>query len=414
MGLVVAAHTTMAAYAGPILNPQYFEKSTESAGNMIFVNGGYSIQSYFLMAGWLLSYHFLLTFEKQKDARLSYVILAFFNRYIRLTPVLLIMVLLSGTWLPHFGRGPFWDRIVGMEYRNCRKNGWSNLLYINNFYDSAHMCMQQTWYIAADTQLFLLSLGIVMLMWKYQRRIKLILGTFLIIGILIPGIIHYVHDYDIVIRVYPEIMKNGFLDLQQWHDTYIPFYTNIGGYVIGMMFGYLFYKRRDTQYSVNKFHVVIWWFLTLGLPLGIIFVGVPAYKDDYQHSRILATIYQSLARSAHAFGIGVGIFGTCKGIGWLFRDALLWSPTQVLGRLSFCAYFGHGFVIRTRAGYLRTPLYVNFYTLLVQFIGDLAMSYIFALILCLFVELPVAALQRLLIPQMEEKRKQEDVKKKLK
>lgn len=64
--------------------------------------------------------------------------------------------------------------------------------------------MQQSWYLAADTQLFILSLVIVMLMWKYQHRINFILGISLVVAILIPGIINYAYDYDIVVRVYPE------------------------------------------------------------------------------------------------------------------------------------------------------------------------------------------------------------------
>lgn len=47
-------------------------------------------------------------------------------------------------------------------------------------------------------------------------------------------------------------MYNSVLDFQQWHITYTPVYTNISGYVIGMIFGYLFYKQKGQQFSINK------------------------------------------------------------------------------------------------------------------------------------------------------------------
>ncbi|KAF2887832.1 hypothetical protein ILUMI_18341, partial [Ignelater luminosus] len=39
--------------------------------------------------------------------------------------------------------------------------------------------------------------------------------------------------------------------------------------------------------------------------------------------------------------------------------------------------------------------------------GDAAMSYAAAVILCLFVEMPVSALQKFLVPQSAEKREQD-------
>ncbi|KAF2884302.1 hypothetical protein ILUMI_21864 [Ignelater luminosus] len=252
MFLVIMAHTCMVTTASPMHNPQYFERITDNPLNMFMVNGGFSIQTYFVMAAWLLSYHFFLTIEGKDDVRLWHILVAFFKRYIRLTPSLLVTIAISSTWLYHLGRGPSWERIVGDEVRRCRINWWSNLLYINNYYDSEHMCLQQTWYLATDTQLFALSLVILMLMWKYQHRIKLILGTSLVIGILIPGIINYVNDYDIILRAYPEDLYETQLKNWHWHSTYTPVYTNIGGYVIGLIFGYIFYKYRSQQLLTKK------------------------------------------------------------------------------------------------------------------------------------------------------------------
>ncbi|KAF2884300.1 hypothetical protein ILUMI_21862 [Ignelater luminosus] len=415
MCLVITAHTSMANMGIPTLNLQYFEKLTEDPLNMLLVNGGYTTQSFFLMSGWLLSYHFFSKFEKQKDVKWSNIILLFIHRYVRLTPVFLVMTALGGTWIAHVGRGPFWDKVVGTEYHNCRKNGWSNLLYIHSYNDFYHGCLQQSWFLAADMQVLLLSSVVLTLVCKYQHRIKLILGAYLVIGTLIPGIINYVYDYDIIMRINPESMYNGMIDHKEWQETYIPPYVNISGYALGLIFGYLFYKRKGEKILTNKFYVAIWWIMSWGIPLAVIFVAIPVYKDSYQHSRMLAAIYTGLARPAHALGIALILFGAYQGVGWFQRDVLFWSPVTILGRLSFCAYLGHSFVTRIRAGFVRTPMYINFYVVLCQTLGDIALSFIFALIVCLFVEMPAAALQKFLFSPPEEKKKQaSDTKKKLK
>lgn len=64
--------------------------------------------------------------------------------------------------------------------------------------------MQQTWYLASDMQLFVLSLLIVVAMWKYQQHVKTILAVCLILSILLLGGINYIYDFDIVTRSYPE------------------------------------------------------------------------------------------------------------------------------------------------------------------------------------------------------------------
>ncbi|KAJ8927009.1 hypothetical protein NQ314_020572 [Rhamnusium bicolor] len=43
------------------------------------------------------------------------------------------------TWLRHLGTGPNWNHVVGQEYLQCRKNWWTNLLYINNYIDPENM-----------------------------------------------------------------------------------------------------------------------------------------------------------------------------------------------------------------------------------------------------------------------------------
>lgn len=106
---------------------------------MFVANGGYVVQTFFAISGWLTAFHFFEMFEGKKDVPITYLIYGFINRYIRLTPALLLVISFNSTWFVHLARGPIWDRIVGDEYRRCRQNGWTNLLYVNNYVNKEEM-----------------------------------------------------------------------------------------------------------------------------------------------------------------------------------------------------------------------------------------------------------------------------------
>lgn len=57
----------------------------------------------------------------------------------------------------HASNGPNWDEVVGMEYRNCRKNWLYNLLYINNLVDYKNMVRLNEKMAMIDVQLFLFA-----------------------------------------------------------------------------------------------------------------------------------------------------------------------------------------------------------------------------------------------------------------
>lgn len=106
---------------------------------MFVANGGYAVQTFFLISGWLLTYHLYEAFDNKQSLTFSRLFLVFINRYLRLTPALIVVIAFHCTWLVHMGRGPFWDHMVGVEYRRCRQNWWTNLLYINNYVNKEEM-----------------------------------------------------------------------------------------------------------------------------------------------------------------------------------------------------------------------------------------------------------------------------------
>ncbi|KAB0804317.1 hypothetical protein PPYR_01287 [Photinus pyralis] len=400
---VILSHTFILSLAVPSVNPTFLETASEKPVYMLVMNGTVVIQTYFVMAGWLLSYNFFKIFEKEKRLKISYIILAFVQRYIRLTPCLALVIAFNATWLYHLGSGPFWDKIVGDEYRNCRNNWWVNLLYINNYYDFQNTCMLHTWYLGADTQLFILALLVMALIWKCKKYLKVIFGTCLIVSFIVPGVVNYIYDYDIIVRYYPEPLYRIVLHVNEFRLMYITAHTNIGGYVIGMIFGYIYYAYKDINVFNKRFYQLLWWLFIWGVPLTVIFIAHSFYQETYVPSRIGAAIYTTVGRNFFALAIALATFGVTQKIGWFLRSCIVWSPFQIMGRITYCVYLVHLSLIRIRIGQGRTPVYSSVYTLLTSTLTDIFMSFIFGLFLCLFVELPTSALQKLMLPEMKNK-----------
>lgn len=51
----------------------------------------------------------------------------------------MVVLAMHSTWLIHLSNGPYWNKIIGTEYTNCRRNWWANILYINNYIDNENM-----------------------------------------------------------------------------------------------------------------------------------------------------------------------------------------------------------------------------------------------------------------------------------
>ncbi|CAH0550012.1 unnamed protein product [Brassicogethes aeneus] len=402
MIFVVLAHTMLSVFAGGIFNTKFSENLTKNTFNMIIINGTYIIQSFFLISGWLLSYNFFLMFEKRKF-RLMYLPMVFVNRYIRLTPVFVVVLAFHCTWLVHLPRGPQWHKAVEWEHHYCRKNWWTNMLYVNNYVDKEHMCMEHTWYLAADTQLFAVSLIILGVVFKIPKYTKLILGFFFAMGVFLPGLVSWVTNSDILTRLYPENLYLLLLETENFHTLYTSAYSNVGGYALGLLSGYVYYKTKDIKINITTFHVLFWWLLTFGSGLFVILIAGIMYNDDFTYTRLEAALYWAFGKNVFVFAVALAIFGATRNLGGIIKKILELRMVQILSRLTYSVYIVHVTLLKYKKAVVRSPSYLSYYTVVYDCFSDLCLSYITGLLLCLLFEMPISALQKIFIPQLSSK-----------
>ena len=84
----------------------------------------------------------------------------------RLTPAYAVVLAVFSTVIVYMGTGPYWYSFESAA-SVCRRDAWTNLLYINNLV--GHECMGETWYLGMDMQFFVFSaLFSVYPLWRWK------------------------------------------------------------------------------------------------------------------------------------------------------------------------------------------------------------------------------------------------------
>lgn len=130
--------------------------------SIIVTNYHLAVDTFFLMGGLFVTISVMNAHEK---GRLN-VSRMIYQRYIRYTPawaavILYAVSLWRFTYLSHFGsimRDP------------CVKLWWAALLHIQNYVDATNMCLNFSWYLSADFQLFIISPFLVYPAIKYGKK----------------------------------------------------------------------------------------------------------------------------------------------------------------------------------------------------------------------------------------------------
>ncbi|XP_050518254.1 nose resistant to fluoxetine protein 6-like isoform X3 [Diabrotica virgifera virgifera] len=251
--IVILSHTTLAGLVSSVANTKFVESMNSSIGSIFLSSGPMCVSTMFCLSSTFLSYGIFSHFEKRK-LTLNVLVMLFVERYLRLIPPLAVVLLFNVTWWRHLGNGPNWNRIVGKEYLNCRKNMWTNLLFVNNLIDAENMCTPTTWSVALDTQYFILLLLLLWYIKKHEKYILHIVGSLLCTGILITFYINYINKLEAFTIPRAETvydMKN-LGGNPHWQKQFMSLSGNTCGPLLGVIFGYIIYKTRNVEMFKQK------------------------------------------------------------------------------------------------------------------------------------------------------------------
>ncbi|CAG9840307.1 unnamed protein product [Diabrotica balteata] len=198
-----------------------------------------------------------------------------------------------------------------------------------------------------------------------------------------------------------------------WHKQFMSISGNTCGPLLGIIYGYIIHKTKNVEMFKEKRTMwkILYYIFSYVPSLGIIIIPgwyVLVLKPEYDP--FMASFIAVIGRPIFILSIGFGIYGCLHGIGGITEHVLKWPPVYILGRLSYSVYLVHSTIIMSRQATARTPIYVSEIQIAYYLLADVAASFLVALLVTLFFEMPISALKKYLLPQpskdIEEKKEQ--------
>lgn len=224
------------------------------------MNGTFAADTFFILSGCLVCYHFLRAKSKQLQEKpgtrvltVKAVLLFYLHRFMRILPCYYVVLLSYTTLLPYLGDGPYWSS-TDHALRPCRDHWWANALFFSNFYQPRDMCMSWSYYLVNDIQMYLLS-PLVLYPLLFLPQVGLLLLVLLV-------------AIQIITTVFLTEDCNGnllSLSADFFATVYAKPYCRVGAFAIGMGLGYFLHSTRR-QIFFRKVRVPI-------LSLSILFLS---------------------------------------------------------------------------------------------------------------------------------------------
>lgn len=127
---IIFGHTMQYTEWAGIARAYQIEQNIVSFFLQPLLNATFSVDTFFLVSGLLTTY---VTWTVTRGQYKRFNKFAFLiSRYLRLTPQVLLVVLLFIIF-PMMGDGPYWRGLIQKESDNCKRNWWVSALYLQAF-----------------------------------------------------------------------------------------------------------------------------------------------------------------------------------------------------------------------------------------------------------------------------------------
>ncbi|XP_014288490.1 nose resistant to fluoxetine protein 6 isoform X2 [Halyomorpha halys] len=393
---VILGHRYMYFTRQPINNYADVPNIIKDFWKELIVNGPMAVDTFFLISGMLNMYGFLHTVARTKRYTLKDLLDGYLHRYLRLTPAYLMMIGFTATWLYRLRDGPLWDRFVG-DYKDiCRQTYWANIVYLNNYLEPENFCMMQSWYLAADMQLYWLSPFVMYPLWRWPKYGWAQLLVLTMASIISPFLVSWYGHIAAPVPVTSDANRRT----REMAMLYFPMHTKSVSYVLGIGGGYILYKYRkgELNLDLDPWKRVIGWLLCAVLMLYALFGGYYALQMDYKYNQAFSAFFIGFQRFFWSSGLLWLIFMCVKGYGGFIDMFLSWKVFIPLAKLSYSVYLTHIVILMCSIAAERNSFKFNDYDQVEMFLGDVLLCTFSGLVLTLLVEVPMLNIERILLP----------------
>lgn len=293
-------------------------------------NATFSVDTFFFISGFLVVLLYLKA-EKSitsKEPSLSNgitkILLLIMYRFIRLTPVYLVVVVFTELSLKHvYNQSVFAPGLY--DHFTCADHWWRNALYINNFYPLTEICMMWSWYLANDFQFYIVTI-IVLIFTTRRFKLTIFATSFLLVGSLIFSMYISV-SYKYQHKVAEPFESFDFLYDKPWQ--------RFGPYAVGIFTAFVYHFNKSPKGLSPKLNVALWLASCLGLfvtvfgtPNGVLSVTATSFYVSFGHT--LWGVWLMWILLSCSWGLAEPI-----------NKFLSFKALMPLSRLTYCVYLIH-------------------------------------------------------------------------
>ncbi|XP_037300821.1 nose resistant to fluoxetine protein 6 [Manduca sexta] len=300
-------------------------------------------------------------------------------RVVRLTPAYAFVIGVNEIALRYTHNNSVFEPAI-FDHITCDKWWWRNLLYINNLYPQREMCMVWSWYMANDTQFYVVGIILLLISVKHPKFAIASLGIIMVSSW--------------ATTIYISVWLQYKARIQEPFEMFDPLYdkpwSRIGPYLVGMAVGWYLHKTK-CQPKIPYWMVIIGWPVALGVVASLIFSMVDGYFEVWP-----TAFYISIGHTG-TWGAAVAwvAISCCSGYGGLINSALSYRGLLPLSRLTYCAYLIHPTIMMYSSFLLDGPYHMENSSVLAIYAGYSVMAFLASFVISLAFEAPAVRLLKI-------------------
>ncbi|XP_017145916.1 nose resistant to fluoxetine protein 6 isoform X1 [Drosophila miranda] len=385
---VIFGHEYIYALKSPSINQSDLLSWVQQAFSSFIIYAPFSVDTFFFLSGLLVVVVSLRFLEKTKG-RIN-VPLMYLHRYLRLTPMVAAVILVSMKLLPLLDDGPLSEEVNFGDYAVCERTWFWTLLYLQN-YATKEICIPHSWYLAVDMQLYLVAPFLLIALYRWGKKGA---AGILLLMLLLSSCLFAT----ILTNKYQVIFKKGDPTGEKQRKLYFPSHTHAAPWLIGFLFGYFVHLNRGRQFQLSRLVVWAGWLLCLATIFASIFAMYPYAKLlEPSPSVLTQAVFYTLTRMGWPLALCWVFFACMQGHGGLansFLSSPLWQP---LSRLSYSAYIWHVFIGEVSHRRIRTPLHFTNFDTMLSFWSTFGFTLLISYAFYIMIEVPMTGFEAFIL-----------------
>ncbi|XP_050427088.1 nose resistant to fluoxetine protein 6-like isoform X2 [Adelges cooleyi] len=380
---VIFAHRFYLNLVIPTENPEFINNVlTNFWGNLI--KSQVFLETFFIISGFFM--HISVTERLNKTKRLNFFFILLY-RMSRIWPVYIMALLLHVSIFPYLGNGPFWNAIIQTEVEYCRRNWWTNILFINNYVNTQELCMIPTWSLACDMHFFIIGLFLSYAVWKCEKVGLWIFAIVFSASMYIPAMT----IYNKKLRGLSTISASVAMDLRN-NPYFVNIYTKsqqrITTYLIGIAAAYVYTKLKHSRVKLSAksrtlgFVTCVILIIVCHLLTGYFYI--PGLEYNPRHHILFYTLHRIVFSLCISYLI---VVNAISGFGYITR--LYGSHFySVIAKFSYSIYLTHNMFQMLSLGSVKSPVELSWWTWFWSVQGDFMISLWVSMLIVILFETP--------------------------